>query len=126
MVLLSIILISTIWNIGSDNYDWKMSLVRILSALVLTYPATYAARESAKHRKLENLNRKSELELASINPFIEMLSDEKKESIKEKLVEKYFGNSEGYLDKESDKSEDGVPFKVLDKAVEIIKQLKKS
>lgn len=124
MTILSGILIVTIWKIGGDKYDWQMALVRILSALVLTYPATYAAQESAKHRKLENDNRKAELELASINPFIEILDDERKQLIKEKLVEKYFGNNHT-PEATKDKDNQGVPFKVLDKAVEIVKELKK-
>jgi hypothetical protein len=126
MGTLSAILIWTLFDLGGDKYDWKTALIRIPSALVLTYPATYAARESAKHRKLENLNRKAELELASINPFIEILSEEKKQAIKEKLVEKYFGNNEGYT--ENDQSDDthSVPFKVLDKVVDIFKEVKKS
>ena len=125
MVTLSGILIWTLFNVGGE-YDWKMALIRILSALVLTYPATYAARESAKHRKLENLNRKAELELASINPFIEILSEEKKQAIKEKLVEKYFGNNDGYIENDQTDDTHSVPFKVLDKVVDIFKEVKKS
>jgi hypothetical protein len=126
MSILSLILIWTIWGVGSDQYDWKMALVRILSALVLTYPATYAVQESTKHRKLENSNRKAELELASINPFIEILDDEKKQQIKERLVDRYFGNNEVNIEKETDRSDDGVPLKVLDKVVDIFKEIKKS
>ena len=93
MTLLSGILIYTIWDISGENFDWTKSLIRVLAAAALSYPATYAARESSKHRKLETMNRPAELELASINPFIEILDDTKKQEIKEKLVEKYFGNS---------------------------------
>ncbi len=125
MALLSVIIILTLIGVGSADYDWKMALVRILSALVLTYPATYAAQESAKHRKLENENRKAELELASINPFIEILDDEKKQLIKEKLVDKYFGNNNGHADNDTGKENQTVFFKAVDKAVEIVKELKK-
>lgn len=92
MVVFSVILIYTIWDLNSENLEWQKALIRIIAAVSLSYPATYAARESSKHRSLENINRKAELELAAINPFIELLSDEKKQEIKEKLVEKYFGN----------------------------------
>ena len=68
-----------------------------MAAAALSYPATYAARESNKHRRLEILNRKAELELAAINPFIELLPENKKQEIKEKLVEKYFGNNSNIL-----------------------------
>ncbi len=85
-----------IWSVislGSNEFDWMKSLLRIVAAAVLSYPATYAARESSKHRKLENFNRKLELELSSIEAFIELLPEEKKQNIKEKLAEKYFGST---------------------------------
>lgn len=93
MLILSFLLISTIWKINSGNYDWTISIVRILAAAALSYPATYAARESSKHRNLEVINRKAALELAAIGPFIELMPEDKKEAIKEKLVGKYFGNT---------------------------------
>lgn len=92
MILFSGVLIYTIWDLNSENLEWHKALIRIIAAVSLSYPATYAARESSKHRNLENINRKAELELAAINPFIELLPDDKKQAIKEKLVEKYFGN----------------------------------
>lgn len=93
MLMLSGILIYTIWDISDQTFDWTKSLIRILAAAALSYPATYAVRESSKHRRLEIINRKAELELAAINPFIELLPENKKQEIKEKLVEKYFGNN---------------------------------
>lgn len=92
MFAFSIILIYTIWGLNSEDLEWQKALIRIIAAVSLSYPATYAARESSKHRNLENINRKAELELAAINPFIELLPDEKKQKIKEDLVNKYFGN----------------------------------
>lgn len=94
MTVLSGLLIYTIWDIKGANYDWTKSLIRIIAAAALSYPATYAARESSRHRRLETLNRRLELELAALSPFIEMLPDEKKREIKAKLVEKYFGNND--------------------------------
>lgn len=97
MLILSSLLIYTIWDISGQTFDWIKSLIRIIAAAALSYPATYAARESSKHRRLEIINRKAELELAAINPFIELLPENKKQEIKEKLVEKYFGNNSNIL-----------------------------
>jgi hypothetical protein len=93
MTVFSGLLVWTIIDLSSSGFDWIKSLIRLIAAAALSYPATYAARESSKHRKLETINRRAELELASINPFIEILDEDKKQNIKEKLVEKYFGNS---------------------------------
>lgn len=107
MLILSSLLIYTIWDISGDKFDWTKSLIRIIAAAALSYPATYAARESSKHRRLEIQNRKAELELAAINPFIELLPENKKQEIKEKLVEKYFGNNSNMLVDADNQKEDG-------------------
>lgn len=93
MTILSVLLIYTIWHITGTEFDWKVALIRVIAFSALLYPATYAAKEAGKHRRMENVNRKSELDLASINPFIEILPENKKQEIKEKLVDKFFGNS---------------------------------
>jgi hypothetical protein len=103
MITMSSLLIYAIWDVSGENYDWTKSLVRILAAAALSYPATYAARESSKHRKLEIINRKSELELTAIGPFIELFPEIKKQEIKEKLVEKFFGKSSSTLNEDDGK-----------------------
>lgn len=99
MAVFSGLLVWTLIDLSANNFDWTKSLIRLLAAAALSYPATYAAKESSKHRKLETLNRTAELELASVDTFIEMLDTTKKQAIKEKLVDKYFGNDKsGILD----------------------------
>lgn len=120
MIGLSGILIYTIWDISGDTFDWTKSLIRILAAAALSYPATYAARESSKHRKLEVLNRKAELELTAINPFIELLPEPKKQAIKEKLVEKYFGNSGHLLNDLDDKKEEDVSVSSIERIIKTL------
>ena len=120
MICLSGILIYTIWDISGENFDWTKSLIRILAAAALSYPATYAARESNKHRKLEVLNRKAELELTAINPFIELLPEQKKQAIKEKLVEKYFGNSGNLLDNLDNKKGEDISIGSIERLIKIL------
>jgi hypothetical protein len=104
MVVMSGMLIYSIIELSNTDFNLYKSLVRILAAAVLTYPAVYAARESSRHRNLETQNRNLELELASIGPFIELLPEDKKQKIKETLVEKYFGKNSNL---DSDRKEDG-------------------
>lgn len=122
MTLLSGILIYTIWDISGSNFDWTKSLIRVIAAAALSYPATYAARESSKHRKLETVNRTAELELASINPFIEILDDTKKQEIREKLVEKYFGNSGSQFDPKDEELSVGGFEKLIKAFLPLIKK----
>ena len=119
MSILSGLLIYTIWDIRhGENFDWIKSLIRVIAAAALSYPATYAAKESSKHRKLESFNRRNELELASIEPFIELLPEDKKQQIKSKLVEKYFGKNEIVNDSPDSKEEFSVVgFEKIIKAI---------
>tara|TARA_R110002124_G_scaffold236769_2_gene401993 strand:- start:10 stop:1224 length:1215 start_codon:yes stop_codon:yes gene_type:complete len=123
MAIFSILLVWTIIDLSAEGFDWTKSLIRIIAAAALSYPATYAARESSKHRKLETINRNAELELASINPFIEGLSDDKKQVIKEKLVEKYFGNNKTNDFLETKETE-GLSIPAIEKLINAFAKLK--
>jgi predicted nucleic acid-binding Zn-ribbon protein len=123
MSVFSGLLVWTIIDLSADGFVWTKSLIRLVAAAALSYPATYAARESSKHRKLETINRNAELELASINPFIEGLTDDKKQIIKEKLVEKYFGNNKNndFLDT---KEAEGLSIPAFEKILSALSKLK--
>ncbi|MBL3658292.1 hypothetical protein [Fulvivirga sediminis] len=124
MAVFSGLLVWTIIDLSSSGFDWTKSLIRLIAAAALSYPATYAAKESSKHRKLETINRRSELELASINPFIEILDEDKKQNIKEKLVEKYFGNnhSDGVSESKEEEVSIGGFEKILKAVVPLLKK----
>lgn len=123
MCILSALLIYSIWKIGDINYDWHKAVIRIVASAILIYPAAYASRESGKHRKLENLNRKLELELSSISPFIEILDENKKQEIKAKLVEKYFGNN--YSTEEDDNKSELISANMLETIVKLVTNITK-
>jgi myosin heavy subunit len=84
----------TIFISATDGFDWKLALFRVGAAFVLAIPAAYAAKESAKHRALENHNRRAELELASLDPYLEKLPKETRDKVKEELTKKFFGLNE--------------------------------
>jgi hypothetical protein len=67
--------------------------VRLLYALAIAAPAFYTARESARHRTNADRARQTELELASLGPFIELMEDADKDEIRKSLISKYFGRS---------------------------------
>ncbi len=74
--------------------DWKIFLFRLATVFVIAIPAVYAAQESSKHRRREQRNRKMELELASIDAYLVQLPAAKRDEVKEKLTEKFFGQPE--------------------------------
>lgn len=68
-------------------------LIRLFYAIVITSPAIYTARESARHRTNADRARQTELELASIGPFIELLPEDSKVAIRTELTTSYFGRT---------------------------------
>ncbi len=122
MTVLSGLLVYTIWEMSSGTFDWTKSIIRIIAAAALSYPATYAAQESSKHRRQENYNRRMELELASINPFIELLDEAKKKEIKERLVERYFGNNHS-LDSVDKRGEVDIPVSAFEKIIKALEKI---
>lgn len=65
--------------------------IRLLYALAIAAPAFYTARESARHRTNADRARQTELELASLGPFIELMTEKDKEEIRKSLIPTYFG-----------------------------------
>lgn len=104
----------------SAENAWSVA-IRLLYAIAITAPAWYTARESARHRTNSDRARQTELELASIGPFIELMPEENKVKIREQLTPFYFG-------KTVEAHTANNPFDaaaVKDMAIELAKVLKK-
>ena len=107
-----IIALCTFWKFLDQPFSpenaWS-SFIRLLYAIVITTPAWYAAKESARHRNNADRARQTELELASLGPFIELMPEDKKTLIREELIKTYFGNK-------VDKHEVAAPIQIKDAA----------
>lgn len=73
-----------------EETPWFL-LSRFATALAVALPALYTARESARHRTNADRARQRELELTTLGPFIELLPDLKKQEIRDRLTDRYFG-----------------------------------
>lgn len=104
----------------SAESAWSV-LIRLLYAIAITAPAWYTARESARHRTNADRARQTELELASIGPFIELMPEDKKVEIRAQLTPFYFGK--GVEAHTVDHPLDAAGVK--DMAIELAKALKK-
>ena len=72
-------------------FDWTTLISRmILTGIGLTL-FTYCAKQATNHRDEERRNRKIELELASLDPYLKDFDSAKQKQVKETLVNKYFG-----------------------------------
>ena len=106
----------------AENYalDWHVTLGRIPFSIILFVPAFYLARESNKHRNTEVLNRRRELILSTIDPYLALLDDDKAQQIKLEIAKGIF--SEGALPT-SDSSTDEAG-NVIAQIANLIKQVK--
>lgn len=77
-------------TVGSE-FNWGILGARLFAASTFGILAAYAARLADKHDFSEKLNRKMELELASIDPYIVNLPEDLKNEIKKQLSDKLFG-----------------------------------
>ncbi|MCP3177444.1 hypothetical protein MJO47_10065 [Desulfuromonas sp. KJ2020] len=75
------------------TFDWKNIAGRSFFSLILFIPGFYLARESTSHRSNEILNRRRELILSTIDPYLALLDKVKAEQIKTELAKNIF--SEG-------------------------------
>lgn len=105
--------------IDSSNV-WAIA-IRLLYAIAITAPAFYTARESARHRTNSDRAKQTELELAALGPFIELMPDAKKTEIREKLSQVYFGKE---IEPHTVKDAVDANF-VKDLAIELAKVLKR-
>ena len=87
------------------NVDFKWSLFagRVFVASTFGLLGAYAARQADRREEVERKNRKMELEIASIDPFLVELPESDKFRIKEELAKKLFGKEEPAKIKEKDK-----------------------
>ncbi len=104
----------------SPENTWSV-VIRLLYAIAITAPAWYTARESARHRTNSDRARQTELELASIGPFIELMPEDKKVEIRESLTKSYFGRPV-----ESHEVQSPIDIgNIKDLVVELVKAVKK-
>lgn len=87
-------------NIQTYVFDWKNGAQRGIVSMIMFIPAFYLAKESSKHRANEIKNRQRELVLSTIDPYIELLSIDKKEDLKSDIAKKIFGEIDSPQNKE--------------------------
>lgn len=126
LLIMISICIFIIWLITTTQgeFNWQRYLFRLVSISIFIYPATYAAKESSKHRNLATENERAALELAALGPFIELLDNDKKQEIKEKMVDKFFGK-EFNQPKNSPPTEDPSSSEITTTTLDLVERLAK-
>jgi hypothetical protein len=109
------------WNQPFSTENTWSVVIRLLYAIAITAPAWYSANESGRHRTNSDRARQTELELASIGPFIELMPEDKKVEIRQSLTKSYFGRS---VDAHNVQSPIDIR-NIKDLVVELVKAVKK-
>ncbi|MEY4568771.1 MAG: hypothetical protein RLZZ398_210 [Verrucomicrobiota bacterium] len=93
-------------SLTTPNFRWEMGLFRVGVGLALLVPAYYCAKESAKHREAEKRNRRLQIELATIEPYLEKLNDDPamREILKQKADSYFMGQNHREPDDDLDGS----------------------
>ncbi len=73
------------------QFTWSRFAARAFVALTFGIAAAYCARQSDRHEDAEAYNRRIELELASIDPYLVGLPDDTQYAVKRGLAERLFG-----------------------------------
>ncbi|WP_419711620.1 hypothetical protein [Pseudomonas sp. NFX224] len=94
MALTGIVICFALYESLASPLDWKQSILKVFTAIALSVPAAYLARESAKHRNQEHINRRISLDLRAITPYIATLPSEEQNKIKSEVASKIFGVQE--------------------------------
>jgi hypothetical protein len=92
-VLMGAVVVYIVLGIHAADFRWEMGLFRMGVGMALLIPAYYCAKESTKHREAEKRNRRLQIELATLEPYLEKLHDgeEMRKILKEKAATYFVG-----------------------------------
>ena len=90
MALIAASLGYSFWETISTEFNWQKSIFRITLTFLLSVPAAYLARESAKHREQQYQHLQTSLDLKAISPFMASLPEDEQHKIKIAIASKIF------------------------------------
>lgn len=117
ITLISLIAYAT--NHLTSNLEWVALVPRSLIAGAFIALASYAGLQAEKHRKAEQKNRRLELGLAAIDPFLANLDPQERDKLKQNLISSLFEK-----DNDEEKTTNPISSATLD-TIERIKSMLK-
>ncbi len=92
MAFLIFIAYNAFLPIVKGEFTWESFAGRVFVTLTVGVLAAYCARQGDKYSEVEHANRRLELELQSIGPYLLPLSAEKQEELRALIAERTFGH----------------------------------
>lgn len=118
MAIIVIVVGYSFWETTTPEFQWQNSTFRIVLAIMLSVPAAYLARESAKHREQQYSHLQTSLDLKAITPYIASLPIDEQHKIKVEIASRLFA-AKDY----SRVGADPYPVNVHEIVMELIKTL---
>ncbi|WP_338805708.1 hypothetical protein V8U11_19400 [Pseudomonas chlororaphis] len=118
MFLIVAVLFSAVLSTIGNSFDWDKFLSRVSLVFLLSVPAAYLARESAKHREQQYQHLQTSLDMKAVSPFLASLPEEERHKIKSAIASRIFGGKDF-----SKVGGDSYPINTHEVIMEIIKKL---
>lgn len=101
-----------------SGFDWESSIFRTVLVFILSIPAAYLSRESAKHREQQYNYHHTALDLKAITPYIASLPEVDQNRIKISIAERIFASRQTNLNQQ-----DSFPLNTQELMMELIKKV---
>lgn len=118
MVLIIGIVGYTFYETTAANFKWETSIFRMSLTLLLSIPAAYLARESAKHRAQQYNHLQTALDLKAITPYLASLPEEEQHKLKITMANRIFASKDF-----SEVGKDPYPLNAQEIIMEFIKKV---
>jgi len=103
----------------TETVDWGHIGTRIFVAISFGVLAAFSIRQADKYHESETRNRRYQLELSSIDPYLSGLPEETRNEVKVRLADKLFGNAGDSATKEQGQAA-GTSLDVVKLALETV------
>lgn len=90
MALIAIVVSFSLYETTLDTFNWKNSSFRLVFTLLLSAPAAYMAKESAKHRMQQYTHLQTSLDLKAIGPYLASFPIDEQNKIKSDIAKRLF------------------------------------
>ncbi|MDI3249333.1 MULTISPECIES: hypothetical protein [unclassified Pseudomonas] len=121
MALIVVVLGSAVAATITNEFEWPRFLSRVSLVFLLSVPAAYLARESAKHREQQYQHQQTSLDMKAVSPFLASLPEDERHKIKAAIASRIFSGKDF-----SKAGSDPYPINTHEILMELIKKLEVS
>jgi ElaB/YqjD/DUF883 family membrane-anchored ribosome-binding protein len=80
----------SLYETTTAAFKWENALFRLVFSILLSVPAAYLARESAKHRQQQYTHLQTSLDLKAITPYLASLPESEQHRLKAEIATRLF------------------------------------